>query len=128
MNRRGVLLAGVAAVAGVSAARAAPAVSVIYVGGWDCPPCTRWKNQHKADWQASALYKRVGYIEVDTPRLRDAYQERYWPGELAAILEQLPEKRGTPRFLVVRDGTLVANRFGASQWPAILEAVAEAVG
>ena len=56
------------------------------------------------------------WIEVEAPRLKEAYQERYWPGDLRAVLEQLPKKSGTPRFLIVRDGSVVSNRFGGSKW------------
>jgi hypothetical protein len=99
---------------------AAPAPRVIYVGGWDCQPCTAWKNKYKAGWLASPEYKQVAWIEVDTPKLKEAYQERYWPGDLRPILDQLPRKSGTPRFLIVRDGKVITNEFGGSQWTKVL--------
>jgi len=58
----------------------------------------------------------VRWTEIDIPHLRDAYQERYWPGELGPIREQLPRKSGTPRFVVVHDGKVVSNEFGVSKW------------
>lgn len=122
MNRRAFLLAGPigATLMGATmlgtAAAAASDVKVIYVGGWDCEPCSRWKIQHKPAWLGSAEFKRVTWIEVDVPRLREAYKERYWPGDLKPILEQLPHKGGTPRFLVVQDGKVVSNEFGSNKW------------
>src|SRR3990170_1923578 len=83
---------------------AAPALQVIYVGGWDCQPCTAWKNKHKANWLASPEYKQVTWIEVDAPKLKEAYQGPSGPGVLKPILDQLPRKSGTPRFLIVKDG------------------------
>jgi hypothetical protein len=119
MNRRAFLFAAVAVSASPVAVRAAPTAldpKVIYVGGWDCPPCTKWKNGYKAQWLASPEFQQVTWIEVDPPKLREAYQERYWPGDLKPILDQLPRKSGTPRFLIVKDGKIVSNEFGASKW------------
>ena len=116
MNRRAFLFASLATTSLAPAAYAAGSVHVIYVGGWDCPYCTTWKNRYKADWVASAEFKRVKWTEIDPPKLREAYQERYWPGELKAVLDQIPRKSGTPRFLIVADGKLVSNKFGVGDW------------
>ena len=56
----------------------------------------------------------------NAPKLKEAYQERYWPGDLKPILDQLPRKSGTPRFLIVKDDKVIANEFGGSQWSKIL--------
>ena len=120
MNRRAFVFASLLAATIPAAARAASDLKVIYVGGWDCPPCTQWKNTRKAAWLASPEYRQVTWIEVESPKLREAYQARYWPGDLKAILEQLPRKSGTPRFLIVRDGQVVANQFGGSGWATIM--------
>ena len=120
MNRRAFvfasLVAFLAASTALGSARAAADIKVIYVGGWDCPPCTAWKNANKATWIASPEFRQVTWIEVDAPKLKEAYQERYWPGELKPILDQLPRKSGTPRFLIVEDGRIVSNEFGTSNW------------
>jgi len=123
-----VAAAGLAGSAAFSSASANPSVGVVYVGGWDCPYCTDWKNKHKARWVASPEYKKVSYVEVDPPKLREAYQPRYWPGDLASILEQVPRKSGTPRWLVVKDGKIVANEFGVSKWTRILDDIKKLVG
>jgi len=124
MNRRAFVFAPIAASLADSTAlgpaQAASDVKIIYVGGWDCPPCTTWKNTHKAKWLASPEFQQVTWIEVDPPKLREAYQERYWPGDLKPILDQVPRKSGTPRFLIVKDGKIVSNEFGASKWTVIL--------
>ena len=121
MNRRAFLAAGlVCSTALAPAAEAARKLTVVYVGGWDCEPCTRWKNANKAQWVASREYRKVQYVEVDAPKLKEAYQARFWPGDLRPILDQLPRKSGTPRFLIVRDDKVIANEFGGSQWSKIL--------
>lgn len=53
---------------------------------------------------------------VRSPKLREAYKERYWPADLRPVLAQLPRKSGTPRFLIVRDGKIVSNEFGTGGW------------
>jgi hypothetical protein len=128
MNRRAFVFASLLAATIPGAARAASDIKVIYVGGWDCPPCTQWKNTRKAGWLASPEYGRVTWIEVEAPRLKEAYQERYWPGDLKPILDQLPRKSGTPRFLIVRDGQVVANEFGGSKWAVIMADLRKLLG
>ena len=121
MNRRAFVVAALLGGRTLhSVAQAAPALKVIYVGGRDCQPCTSWKNKYKADWLASPEYKQVTWIEVEAPRLKQAYQERFWPGDLRPILDQLPRKSATPRFLIVKDGKVVANEFGGNTWVKIL--------
>ena len=131
MHRRALLVRSTALLSTLFLARTAAAaqdVTVIYVGGWDCPYCVVWKNENKARWLASDLYKKVRYVEVDPPRLKEAYEERYWPDQLWPVLKQVPRKSGTPRFLVVKNGKIVANEFGSSKWNAALAAIAKAVG
>lgn len=120
MKRRTFIAAGLLGGAIHFPARAAPAVKVIYVGGWDCQPCLSWKNKYKADWLASPEWKKITWIEVEAPKLKEAYQERYWPGDLKPILDQLPRKSGTPRFLIVKGGKVVTNEFGGGQWTKVL--------
>jgi hypothetical protein len=123
LSRRTIIL-GAAGLAGSAAfASAAALLRVIYVGGLDCPPCQTWKKKYKTDWLASPEYRQVTWIEIDPPRLKEAYQERFWPGDLRPILDQLPRKSGTPRFLLVRDDRVIANEFGVSGWPKIVDAV-----
>jgi hypothetical protein len=130
LSRRSLIVAtaGLAGTAAALPAVAAGAVAVVYVGGWDCEPCATWKKRYKADWLASPLFGRVTWVEVEAPRLKEAYQERYWPDDLRPVLASLPRKSGTPRFLVVRDGRVVANEFGVSTWPRILDAVKKQTG
>jgi hypothetical protein len=92
--------------------RAAPSLKVIYIGGWDCLPCSVWKKKYKQDWLASAEFKRVTWIEIEAPHLKEAYEDAFWPADLRPIRDQLPKKTGTPRFLIVADGKVMSNRFG----------------
>ena len=128
MNRRAFVFASLATATALGPAQAASDIKVIYVGGWDCPPCTKWKNDYKAQWLASPEFQRVTWLEVDPPKLKEAYQERNWPGDLKPILDQLPRKSGTPRFLIVKDGKVVSNEFGASKWNATMTDLKKILG
>jgi len=128
MNRRAFLFAGLALPAAGNGAQAASEVQVIYVGGWDCPYCTMWQNKYKAEWLASPEYSRVAWIEVDPPHLREAYEERYWPGELKAVLDQIPRKSGTPRFLIVSKGKLFFNDIVVDKWERAVKALRNVLG
>ncbi|WP_421997150.1 TlpA family protein disulfide reductase [Reyranella sp.] len=128
MKRRALLFAVAPAVLLPGAAQALQDLKVVYIGGLDCPPCRRWKQASLPDWLASPEYRRVAWIEVEAPKLREAYQERYWPGDLRPILDQLPRRGGTPRFLIVKDGRVVANEFGSSKWTAIVTELKNLLG
>lgn len=80
----------------------------------------QWKNAYKAEWLTSPEFQRVQWIEVESPRLKQVYEERFWPGDLKPILDQIPRKSGTPRFLIVRKGKIVSNEFGVGRWSATM--------
>ena len=117
MNRRTFFLASLLSSTSLSASMAQEKqISLIYVGGWDCGPCISWKNNKKADWLASKERAKVNYIEIESPKLKEAYQDRYWPTELRPVRDQLKDKWGTPRFLIVRDGKVLASEWGHGDW------------
>jgi hypothetical protein len=121
MRRRGFIVGAAAATVALGSALAAGGVTVIYIGGRDCGPCQAWQRNQKPAWMASRDYARVRYVEIEAPRLREAYQPRYWPQEWLWALDQLPQKRGTPRFLVIKDRTIRANQLGTNRWRDVLE-------
>ena len=133
MNRRAFFIAALLASTSLASAqfvsaKAAAGLEVIYVGGWDCPPCAVWKKTRKAAWLASPEYRQVTWIEIESPRLRDAYQERYWPLELKPLLAKLPRKSGTPRFLIVRGNEILSNEFGVPRWDATMADLKKLLG
>ena len=130
MNRRALLFAGLAVAATAGApARAVPAeIRVILIGGPDCPPCVRWKREYLEAWIGSPEFRQVLWEEVEAARFREVYQERYWPGDLAPILAQIPRKSGAPRFLIVQAGRLVSNHLGVSKWADTLDDLRKLLG
>jgi hypothetical protein len=128
MKRRVFLLAGLLSSTALVPAQAQKPVTVIYIGGIDCEPCTRWKKNYKSQWLASPEYKKVRWVEVDPPSLLMAYLPKYWPEELRPVLDKLPRRAGTPRFLIVRDGQVLSNQFGGNYWPVTLGDIRKYVG
>ena len=118
MNRRAFVFASLAAATAVSgAAQAAPDIKVIYVGGLDCEPCTRWKHTYLQGWMASPEFRQVTWVEVESPKLKDAYQRRFWSGELGAVLDQLPRKT-----------VVVANQAGVNKWTTLMSDLRKILG
>lgn len=111
MKRRPLIVAALAALA-PSGARAAGDIQLVYIGARDCSWCTLWMRDEKPRLVASPAFRRLTYVEIEPRRIRDAYNSRYWPAQLVPALQALPLKDGTPRFLILRDGTLVANHLG----------------
>lgn len=130
MNRRALLFAGLVVAATAAApARAIPAeIRVILVGGPDCLPCVRWKREYLEAWIASPEFRQVLWEEVEAARFREAYQEQYWPGDLAPILAQILRKSGAPRFLIVQAGRIVSNHLGVSKWANTLDDLRKLLG
>jgi hypothetical protein len=112
MKRRSLVLASIVTLASPEAYAAANEIQLVYVGGRDCPACAEWVRDSRPRFLASSLYKKVRYVEVETARMRAAYDVSNWPDHLVTILQNLPLKSGTPRFLIVMNGQLYANELG----------------
>ena len=124
MNRRTLLLAGLLGTTAIipagGPAGADTAVTVINVSAWNCPYCVQWRNTYKAKWLASPAFRKVRYVEIESPAIKTAYREQYWPEDLWPVIKQTSGS-GTPRFLIVKDGKVVSNRFGVSAWLGTLD-------
>ena len=113
MLARRPMLVGFVTASVVGAARAAQGDSkVMFIGGADCPFCQEWRKTRRDGWLASPEYKQVTYIEIESPNLKDAYRDQYWKPELRPLRDLLPQKSGTPRFAMVKNGKLVVNYVG----------------
>lgn len=112
MKRRSLVLATAASLASARAFAAPSNIQLVYVGGRDCPACVHWVRETKPRFVASTLYRKLRYVEIETARMREAYDARNWPQHLVTILYDLPRKTGRPRFLIVKDGRLYANELG----------------
>ena len=126
MKRRSLILASMAAVASSRAIASPGGIELVYIGGRDCPWCRLWTRQDKPKLLASPLYRKLRYVEIETARLRDSYNARYWPAHLVPILHYLPVKDGTPRFLIVKDGRLLSNDLG--EWETALQRLKQLTG
>jgi len=123
LNRRAFLIGGLLGSTVLTPALAETPLTIVYIGGADCPPCLSWKTKYKARWMASPEFRKIRWIEVEPPRLKEAYQARFWEGPLEPIFAQLPQRFGTPRFLVVQNGQIIDNQLGVSSWLRVLSEV-----
>lgn len=112
MKRRVLIATALATLASTGARAGNGNIQLVYIGARECSWCTRWMRDEKPRLLASPLFRRLSYVEIEPRRIRDAYDARYWPAHLVPILQALPLKDGTPRFLILRDGTLYANHLG----------------
>jgi len=112
MKRRSLMLASIASVAAMETRADAGNIQLVYIGGRDCPWCVKWMKEQKPALLTSPLYKKLRYVEIETAKMRASYDARNWPQHLVTILYYLPQKGGTPRFLIVKDGNLYANELG----------------
>jgi hypothetical protein len=120
MNRRAFILGSAVGLGAAPPAFAqAGQLTVIYVGGRDCPNCAQWKSRYKAKWEASPESKKVKWVVVDPPSLRDAYNAGNWPAEQKPILDRLKSKSGTPRFVLVKGGEIIDSKAGVNSWETI---------
>jgi hypothetical protein len=117
MKRRSLIAASVAVLAS-GETRAAGRIELVYIGARECPYCTLWRRREQPALMSSALFKQLTFTEIEPRRIRDAYNRQYWPARLLPILQSLLVPDGTPRFLVLRDGTLYGNHLG--DWPETL--------
>lgn len=101
---------------------------VINVAAANCPYCTMWTKQYKADWLASPLYRKVRYVETTSPAVASAYEARYWPADLKPVLDRVPRKSGTPRFIIAQNNGIVFNEFGVNTWVRLLDRLQTLVG
>lgn len=81
--------------------------------------------------QGNAEYTRVDWVKIDSPRIRSAYEDAYWPQELRRFRDQAKLKRGVPRWMVLKDDKIVFNGFGKKSdfpdWPSeVLPAIKKA--
>jgi hypothetical protein len=93
---------------------APPAATLVYLGAWDCPYCTKWKAEERPNFAASAEARRIALREFDTPRFKSP--EFKFPPDLAWLDAKYRTKRGVPRFLIVRGDKVLLDAYGLQGW------------
>jgi hypothetical protein len=105
---------GAHAAAAKSCDAAPPAATLVYLGAWDCPYCTKWKAEERPKFTGSAEAKRIALRELDTPRLKAP--EFKFPPDLAWLEAKYRTKKGVPRFLIVRGEKVLLEAYGLQGW------------
>ena len=124
MRRLGLLLLllpmVVALLAGEGTAVAQPAadgkVIVVYVSAYNCPYCREWEAFAQPKFEKSAERKQVEFRMVKASYFSRVDEDRYWAEDIRWIRDQLKITRGTPRFIVAKDGKVLIHKFGTSSW------------
>lgn len=91
-------------------------ITLVYVGAEDCAPCRKWQREDGSAFLSSGEFARVAYREVKSPALFDLLKDEHWPLDLRRYRERLAPGAGVPLWLVLADGEIVDQRFGAVQW------------
>jgi hypothetical protein len=128
MLRRSLLVSALLASTSLSAMAQEKPYMLIYVGGWDCPPCIAWKNNRKKEFLSSPQMAKLAFVEIESPKLKEAYRNEYWPEKYRPIRDQLTRKSGTPRFILVKDGKVLSNEWGQGEWDRTWAKINEIIG
>lgn len=91
-------------------------IMVIYVGAEDCAPCRLWQDGMGAKFRASIESRHLRYREVKSPKLFDLLSDEAWPADLRVYRGRIDQKSAVPMWLVLLNGEVVAQAFGANQW------------
>jgi len=91
-------------------------IMVLYVGAEDCAPCRVWQRSLGADFRASPEFARLSYREVKARTLFELLNDEVWPAELRIYRARIDRTMAVPMWLVLADGKVVTQSFGASQW------------
>jgi hypothetical protein len=92
------------------------AITLVYVGAADCAPCRAWRRGAGADFRASPAFARVTFREVEAATLFDVLSDEVWPADLRGYRARIDASMGVPLWIVVVDGGVAAQGFGASEW------------
>jgi hypothetical protein len=91
-------------------------ITLVYVGAEDCAPCGKWQREDGTAFRSSGEFAQVTYREVKSPALFDLLKDEHWPQDLRRYREKLAPGAGVPLWLVLADGEVVDQHFGAAQW------------
>jgi hypothetical protein len=91
-------------------------ITIVYVGAADCAPCRAWRRGAGADFRASPEFARLAFREVEAPTLFDVLSDEVWPADLRGYRTRIDATMGVPLWIVVADGRVAAQGFGATQW------------
>ena len=91
-------------------------ILVIYIGAEDCPPCQQWQSNMGAKFRTSNEFRHLRYREVESPKLFRLLNDEVWPADLRVYRQRINHTMGVPMWLVVLDGQVVMQGFGARQW------------
>jgi hypothetical protein len=104
-------------------------LTLLYVRSSACPYCREWELFAEPEWLRSPARSRVSYRVLDFLHFSDITADSGWPEDLRWVRDELRLTRGTPRYILIRDRTILGSHFGTNRWqsdvlPAIRQALA----
>lgn len=104
-------------------------VTLVYLRAANCHYCLSWERNVEPKWLASAERGKVSYRALSFATFKDLTTDNVWPDDLKWIREELNVRKGTPRWVLVRDREVLAKAFGSNHWGDIMmPAIQRAVG
>ncbi|MBM3567706.1 MAG: hypothetical protein FJX46_03015 [Alphaproteobacteria bacterium] len=91
-------------------------IGVIYIAADNCPPCTAWERdigrRSKSAFLAENRALRIEWTEIRARSFGRTNLDADWPPEWRFVRERTNVRSGTPRYLTLVDGKVVANTLG----------------
>lgn len=104
-------------------------VTLVYLRAANCPYCLSWERNVEPKWLASVERGKVSYRALSFATFRDLTTDDVWPTDLKWIRDELNVKKGTPRWILVKDREVLAKALGSNHWGDIMmPAIERAVG
>lgn len=100
----------------VGLAEGAGKMSLVYVGAFNCAPCTAWERKYRAHTAEFCGKNGIDFREVKAGTYKDTKYTAPWPDDLEWIAKSGNATRGTPRFIVIVDGKIRRNTLGLGGW------------
>jgi hypothetical protein len=91
-------------------------ILLVYVGAEDCAPCRAWQRGMGAEFRSSFAFSRLSYREIKAPTPFELLSDEIWSPDLRSYRARIDGTMAVPMWLVIADGEVVSQSFGASQW------------
>lgn len=99
-------------------------VDLVFFTADDCKYCAEWKRESKGDALKWAQAKSVAFHEINKPKIRMPYVEKYFPADAAFAWEDIKASGKTnfmiPRWIVYADGKAVMSAAAIRDWSRLL--------
>jgi len=104
-------------------------VTLVYLRAENCHYCLSWERNVEPKWLASVERGKLSYRALSFATFKDLTTDDVWPADLKWIRDELNVKKGTPRWVLVKDREVLAKALGTNHWGDIMmPAIQRAIG